>query len=71
MDNFTKVDSEHIDGVSYSSLARKLAVKFKNGSVYHVHDVSHADHQEFMSAPSQGEHYHQVFRDHYNIEKVK
>jgi hypothetical protein len=69
-DEFVSVDSGHIDAVSYNSMQRRLTVRFKNGSHYHVHDFSPADHDRFMSAPSQGEHYHREIKGNYRIERV-
>lgn len=70
-EGFTPIDSGHLDGVRYSSMDHKLAVRFKNGYVYEVYGVSPEDHQDFMNAPSQGEHYHRVFKNGYHVERVK
>jgi hypothetical protein len=70
-EGFTKIDSGHIDGVKYDSLSRVLAVRFQNGYVYHVQGVSPEDHQAFMDAPSQGEHYHQHIKPNYHIHRVR
>jgi excinuclease UvrABC ATPase subunit len=68
---FTPINSGHLDGARYDSFARKLHVRFKNGSIYTVHDVSEQDAQDFFGADSQGEHFHQVFKPTYRIEKSK
>ena len=68
---FTPIDSGHIAGAHYDSMDRKIAVKFKNGYVYHVHGASPEDYQAFLDAPSQGEHYHQILKPNYHIERTK
>ena len=71
INEFTPVDSGHLDGVQYNSMDRKMSVRFKNGSIYDVHGVTPEDHQEFMSADSPGEHYHAVFKNGYHITCVR
>ena len=70
-EGFVPVDSGHIDGVRYDPMERVLAVRFKNGYVYHAHGVSSDDHQAFMDASSPGEHYHQVIKPNYHVERVR
>jgi hypothetical protein len=70
-DGFTKVKSDHIDGVKYEPMTRIMQVRFQNGYVYAVHGVSPDDHQALMSASSQGEHYHKFIKDQYAIERVR
>ena len=70
-DVFTPIDSDHLDGAKYDSMERKLTLRFKNGYEYHVHGVSPEDHQAFMDASSQGEHFHRVFKVNHHIERVK
>jgi hypothetical protein len=70
-DGFTPIDSDHMDGAKYNAVDRKLTIRYKNGYVYEVHGVSSEDHQAFMDASSQGEHYHQVIKNNFHIERVK
>lgn len=70
-DKFTPIDSDHIAGAHHDSMERKTYVKFKNGAVYAVHGMSPEDHQAFLDADSQGEHFHRVIKQNYHIERVK
>jgi len=70
-DGFTKISSGHLDGVKYSSMDRVMHVRFQNGYVYAVHGVSPEDHQAFLNAPSQGEHYHKFIKDQFHIERIR
>ena len=70
-DGFTSVSSGHLDAVKYDSMARQMTVRFQNGYHYAVHDVSPEDYDAFISAPSQGAHYHQVLKSNFRIERVK
>ncbi len=71
-ENFTPIKgSSHIDGARYDSTDRVLHVRFQNGYVYKVHGISPEDHQAFMDAPSQGEHYHKHIIKNYHIERVR
>jgi hypothetical protein len=68
---FTPIDSDHIAGAYYDSMERRATIKFKNGSVYHVHGMLPDDYQAFMDAPSQGRHFHSIIKDNYHVERVK
>ena len=70
-DGFTPIDSTHMEAVKYDSMERKMSIKFKNGYQYDVHGVLPEDHQAFLDAPSQGEHFHNFIRDRYPVERVK
>lgn len=71
-DGFTKIKgSGHLDGVKYSSVDRQMTVRFTNGYQYIAHGVSADAYQAFISAPSQGEHWHAHIKDSYHIERVK
>ena len=70
-DGFTSISSGHIDGAKYDSSERKMTVRFQNGYQYAVHGVSPEHYQEFMEAPSQGEHFHKVIKDNFHVERVK
>jgi hypothetical protein len=70
-DGFTKLDSGHMDGCKYSPSDRKLHVRFQNGYVYVVHGISADSYQQFLTAGSQGEHWHSQIKDHYHVERVR
>lgn len=70
-EGFTPISSDHIAGAKYDPLRRQMDVKFQNGYVYRAHGVSSHDYQQFMSAPSQGQHWHQVIKNNFGIERVK
>lgn len=70
-EGFTPISSAHMDGVKYDSLERKMHIRYQNGYVYTVHGVSQEAYQEFMDAPSQGEHFHANIKDQYHVERVK
>ena len=71
-DGFTPIKgSSHIDGAKYSQLERKMTVRYQNGYVYDVHGISPEDHQAFVDAPSQGEHWHAHIKDQYHVERVR
>jgi len=71
-EGFTPVtDSTHMDGYKYDPVGKKLTVRFKNGYVYEASGVSSETHQAFVSAPSQGTHWHWVIKDNHNITRVK
>lgn len=50
------VASSNVDSVGHDPATDTLAVKFHNGSEYHYHGVSAADHTELLRAPSFGKH---------------
>lgn len=70
-DGFTPISSDHLDGVKFDSMERQMTLRFQNGSHYVVHGFSPEDYQAFMSASSQGEHFHRVIKQNYHIERVK
>jgi KTSC domain len=71
-DGFTKIKgSGHLDGVKYSSMDKKMTVRFSNGYQYIVHGLSPDGYQAFMDAPSHGEHYHQHIIPNHHIERVR
>ena len=71
LDGFTPISSAHMDGTKYDHSERAMTIRYKNGSQYKVHGVSLDHYQEFMDAPSQGEHYHKYIKDNFHIERVK
>lgn len=70
-DGFTPISSDHIAGAKYDAIQHEMHVKFQNGYVYRVHGVTPTDYQHFMDAPSQGQHWHQVIKNNFGIERVK
>ena len=71
IDGFTPISSGHIDGAKYNSMDRKMTVRFQNGYQYLVHGFSPEDYQDFLNASSQGEHWHQVIKNNYHVERVR
>jgi hypothetical protein len=70
-DGFEPISSGHLDGVKYDSMEKKMVVRFTNGYQYAVHGVTPEHYQEFVKAPSQGEHFHAVIKPNFHIERVK
>jgi hypothetical protein len=70
-DGFTKISSDHLDGVKYDSTQRKMTVRFSNGYVYDAHGVSADSYKAFMDAPSQGKHWHTHIKDQYHVDRVR
>lgn len=53
----TPVTSSQLKSVGHDPATNKMHVEFKNGTVYEYADVSAADHQALVSAPSVGQHF--------------
>lgn len=70
LQGFTVVDSGHIDGAKYDARERRATVRFKNGYVYEVHGMSQEEYNQFMDAPSQGEHYHANVKNNFHVERI-
>ena len=71
-EGFTKLEgSGHLDGVKYDSRQRQMTVRFQNGYQYVVHGISADSYQQFLNAPSHGEHYHNNIKDNYHIERIR
>ena len=70
-EGFTPISSDHMDGARYNSIDRRMTVRFKNGYQYEVSGVSPEDYQAFIEAPSQGEHYHQVLKPNFHVERTR
>lgn len=64
---FTPVNSSHINGAHYDSLGAHLTLRFKNGAEYTVHGVSQEQYEEFLAAPSPGQHLHGVLKHRHLI----
>lgn len=70
-EDFTPLSSGHLDGARYNAMDRVMHVRFQNGYTYAAHGVSPEDYEAFMSAPSQGQHYHSVIKQNFHVERVK
>lgn len=56
------VESSAITAVGYEPKSKLLAVQFTNGDTYHYQNVPQHVHEELMSAPSIGGHFHKHIR---------
>ena len=63
------VKSGNIDSIGYCPDTKTLVVQFKNGSIYHYHDVEKSAHSEFMAADSHGKHLHDAIKGKYDHTK--
>ena len=70
-DGFTPINSGHMEAVKYDSMEKRLTVRFANGSEYHVYGFSPEHYDAFMSAPSQGAHYHSEIKNNFDVKRVK
>jgi hypothetical protein len=67
-----EVDSGHLHSVSHhNAMDQSMTIQFKNGYQYKVHGISAKAYQDFMNAPSQGNHYHNFIKDNYAVERIK
>lgn len=64
------VTSSNLSEVGYDPDARKLAVKFKGGGLYHYSDVPPEAHQRFMATDSKGKHHSKFIVGAFRHEKV-
>lgn len=48
----------------------KAEVRFANGKLYTIHDITPEDFQVFVDAESQGKHFNQHIKPHYRVELV-
>ena len=53
------VSSSNLEAVGYDPATKELHVRFKSGSTAQYFDVPEDVHQQLVSAPSVGKHYHQ------------
>lgn len=60
--NRTPVKSSNIRSVGYDAAAKRLAVEFSSGTVYHYEDVPPEAHAALMSADSIGKHFGTAIR---------
>lgn len=70
-EGFTPISSDHMDGAHYNHTEQKMTIRYKNGYVYEVHGIAPEHYQEFLNAPSQGEHYHKFIKGNFHITRVK
>lgn len=68
--NRTPVDSSHVAAIGYDPETRKLEVGYKDGSVYHYHNVSPERHAALMSSNSIGKHLHHHIKLNHRTTKL-
>jgi hypothetical protein len=67
-----QVSSSNIDSIGYDPETQVLAVKFKNGGLYHYHGVPPEEHSHLVNAPiegSHGKHLNQRIKTKYTAER--
>ena len=69
MIDLVPVTSSNIDAVGYDPQEKILAVKFKDGSLYHYSDVEKDVHEGLTSAKSIGAHFHKNIKGSYSHSK--
>lgn len=65
----TPVTSSNISSIGHDEKENILAVEFKDGSVYHYHDVPKDAHQALVGAKSVGSHFHSNIKNKYSHSK--
>jgi hypothetical protein len=55
--------SSTIDTVEYNPTTKKMIVKFKQGGIYRVDNVTPTLHTRFLNSSSKGAFYHENFKD--------
>lgn len=65
----TPVTSSNISSIGYDPDEKTLAVEFKDGTVYHYHDVEPDAHEQLVSAKSIGKHLHANIKGAYKFTK--
>lgn len=65
----TPVSSSNIQSVGYDADGKLLAVEFKDGSIYHYHDVPKDAYDDLMAAKSLGGHLHKNIKGIYKHAK--
>lgn len=63
------VQSSNVKSVGYDPDSKTLAIEFKDGSVYHYHDVESSAHEELMGSKSIGKHIHSAIKGNYKFSK--
>lgn len=62
--------SSQIDSIGHDAASNTLAVKFKQGGVYHYHGVSAEQFAEIQKAKSLGSHLHQHIKPKHKFTKL-
>jgi hypothetical protein len=63
------VQSSNVTSVGYDPDSKTLAIEFKDGSVYHYHDVESSTHEELVSSKSVGKFIHSNIKGNYKHSK--
>lgn len=66
----TPVKSSNVASVGYDPDAKTLEIEFKDGSVYHYHNVESDTHVGLMSAKSHGQYIHANIKGSYKFSKA-
>lgn len=66
----TPLDSSAVKGFSYDADARKLRIKFPNGSVHEYDDVSPEKVHTLAGSDSAGRYFNEKIRPHHESRKV-
>lgn len=61
--NRTVVQSSNVRSVGYDPSNKILEVEFKNGGIFHYHEVGENKHRELMSATSIGSYLHKNIKN--------
>lgn len=56
--NRIPVTSSNVKSVGYDPSNKVLEVEFKNGGIFHYHEITPTQHKELMSASSIGSYLH-------------
>lgn len=65
-----KVESEHLAAIGHDEERNILVVGFKNGEIYHYHNVSPETFQAMLNAPSKGIFLHSNIIGKYPHQKI-
>lgn len=68
---FTEVQSSNVVGYGYDAQARRLAVTFKGGNVYHYEEVPAEAVEALAKAESFGSHLQKCIRPHFRSHKIE
>lgn len=64
------VRSSNIKSVGYDADAMTMEIKFKTGGHYVYHNVTPEQHQQLISAPSIGAHFHKHIKMDFKVTKL-
>ena len=56
------VTSSNIESIGYDGAKQSLAVKFRNGNIYHFSDIPQGMAHAFLASDSKGKHFNATFR---------